>query len=112
MLEAVEPVLDKETILYIDGVENQEGRPTKEEIKEYIEYSIKGGDKESFANFIAIIDKFKRDDKRFRRVTSLHMAAIKADGQYSKMYKEAARDGSELANMALQRLKWNQQNPS
>ncbi len=111
-LTAVEPILDKETTDYINSVENQKGQITKEEIKEYIQYSIKDGDKELFANFIAIIDRLKRNDKRFQRISGLHVTAIKADDQYNKMYKEVTKEGSELSNMTSRRHKWNKENQS
>lgn len=109
-LTAVKPVLDEETMEYINSMKNQELLVDEEKVEEYIKYSIKGGDKESFANFIAVVDRLERDSKRFKDIRELHIAAIKADEKYKEMYKEASEEGSELSNMALQRLIWNQKN--
>jgi hypothetical protein len=109
-IETVEPILRKESVAYIENIDIEVNKINEGDVEEYIMHSIDDGNKETFASFIAIVDRFKRDDKRFKCLMGLHKCVMKTNKTYFKLYKEASDHDSEIFKMAVQRFEWNKKN--
>jgi len=111
----VEPILDQETIDYIDSLKNKIGKVTEKDVQEFVKYAIKDGDKVVLANFISRLDSFSRTDKRFIRARELHKKAMLhkkvSNPKYIELFKEASVKDSEMSILIKQRVAWSKQNP-
>ncbi len=110
-IQVVEPTLSKESLSYINNCSG--GSVNKKDVEEYISHAIGAdGDRETFASFIAIVDRFPRDDKRFKRMSKLHIEAKKLNEKYNSFFEEAVAFGTELSKLIKQRVEWSKQNKS
>lgn len=110
MSNPVEPVLSDETLDYLKSLEPVLEKVKKRDVLEYIQHAIKDGDAETFANFIATVDRLKREDPIFKRVTKLHIEATKTSETYKKLHKDASDKNTEMSKLAMERLGWNKIN--
>lgn len=109
MSNSVEPVLSSGTLDYLRNLKTNSERVKKSDVTEYIQHAINDGDEEIFANFIAIIDRLKRDDPIFKKVTKLHIEATKNEA-YRKLHRDASDKKTGIFKLAMERLNWNKAN--
>lgn len=114
----VEPKLDKELMDYITNIGDfvDVSKINKEQVSDYIGKVI--SDDETFASFIATVDRFPRSEKAFQTLTALHIKAIQESEDYKVMYKRASKypelidsSNDSLPRLIAERFEWNKLNP-
>lgn len=108
-IQLVEPTLSEESMAFVNR--SHKGLIKEGDVDEYIKHAIgEDGNRETFANFISIIDRFSRDDERFKRISQLHIEAKKSNEKYNELFKEAVTSGSKLSQLIKQRTAWSKKN--
>jgi hypothetical protein len=104
-IEPVEPILKKESMDYINSFKE----PREENVDEFLDHVIgkdKNKWKENLANFAIVIDQLSRSDPIFKSMGILHVKALEANEEYSKLHEEIFAKDSELMYLVKQRSKW------